>query len=120
MDAPRRLFLTATIALGLVSCTPNYYMPNIIRLQPNGTVTSPASEPITSSFTLIALEDGYSGLFTAQTIVGTCWVVQSPMTTSGAWTVVPQGATCNKLDIEQIKVQDTNGHSAVTYIRSVK
>jgi hypothetical protein len=118
MIGPRQLSLTVAVALGLASCTPNYYMPNIIRLMPNGTASSPAGESIKSSFTLIAVEDGYSGLFTAETIVGKCWVVQSPVTTSGAWTVVPQGLTCSKLDTEQIQVKDTNGHSAVTYIRS--
>jgi hypothetical protein len=118
MIGPRQLSLTVALALGLVSCTPVYYMPNVIRITPNGTASSPAGEPIKKSFTLIAVEDGYTGLFTAETIVGKCWVVQSPVTTSGAWTVVPQGLTCSKLDTEQIQVKDTNGHSAVTYIRS--
>jgi hypothetical protein len=120
MSRVDRRFLTLAIALGVVSCTPTYYVPNVIRLTPNGTVSSPAGESIKSSFTLIALEDGYTGQFTAQTIVGECWVVQTPITTSGAWTVVPQGLTCSKLDTEQIQVKDTNGHSAVTYIRSTK
>ena len=112
--------LVIAIALGVVSCTPNYYMPNVIQITPNGTASSPAEQSIKSSFSLIAVEDGYTGLFTAQTIVGECWVVQTPITTSGAWTVVPQGLTCSKLDTEQIQVKDTNGHSAVTYIRSTK
>ncbi len=120
MRGPRHLSLTVAIALGLVSCTPAYYMPNVIRITPNGTASAPAAQSITSKFTLIAVEDGYSGLFTADTVVGECWVVQTPVTTSGAWTVVPQGVTCSKLDTEQIRVQDTNGHSAVTYIRSTK
>jgi hypothetical protein len=120
MSRVDRRFLALAIALGVVSCTPNYYMPNLIRLTPNGTASSPTAESVKSSFTLIAVEDGYTGLFTAQTIVGECWVVQTPITTSGAWTVVPQGLTCNKLDTEQIQVKDTNGHSAVTYIRSTK
>ena len=119
MKGPSHLSLTVAIALGLASCTPAYYMPNLIRLTPNGTASAPAGESIKSSFTLIAVEDGYTGLFTADTTVGTCWVVQSPVTTSGAWTVVPQGLTCSKLDTEQIRVQDTNGHTAVTYIRSL-
>ncbi|MGA8796217.1 MAG: hypothetical protein WB526_04020 [Candidatus Cybelea sp.] len=114
-----RVLVIAT-ALGVLSCTPNYYMPNVIRITPNGTASSPAEQSIKSSFSLIAVEDGYTGLFTAQTIVGECWVVQTPITTSGAWTVVPQGLTCSKLDTEQIQVKDTNGHSAVTYIRSTK
>lgn len=118
MNEARHLFLSVAVALGLLSCTPNYYMPNVIRLTPNGTAANPAPESIKSSFTLYAVEDGYTGQFTAQTIVGECWVVQAPITTSGAWIVVPQGQTCSKLDIEQIQVRDTNGHSAVTYIRS--
>jgi hypothetical protein len=118
MSRVDRRFLALAIALGVVSCTPNYYVPNVIRLTPNGTASSPSPQSIKSSFTLIALEDGYTGLFTAQTTVGKCWVVQTPITTSGAWTVVPQGVTCSKLDTEQIQVKDTNGHSAVTYIRS--
>jgi hypothetical protein len=120
MSRVDRRFITFALALGVVSCTPNYYMPNLIRLTPNGSVSSPAEESIRSSFTLIAVEDGFSGVFTAETIVGTCWVVQAPIMTSGAWTVVPQGLTCSKLDTEQIQVKDSNGHSAVTYIRSTK
>ena len=120
MSRVDRRFLTLAMALGVVSCTPNYYMPNLIRITPNGTASSPAAESIKSSFTLIAVEDGYTGLFTAQTIVGKCWVVQTPITTSGAWIVVPQGLTCSKLDTEQIQVKDTNGRSAVTYIRSTQ
>lgn len=118
MSRVDRRFLTFAIALGVVSCTPTYYVPNVIRLTPNGTASSPAGESIKSSFTLIAVEDGYTGQFTAQTIVGECWVVQTPIITSGAWIVVPQGHTCSKLNTEQIQVKDTNGHSAVTYIRS--
>jgi hypothetical protein len=95
-------------------------MPNVIQLDPNGTASNPVSKSIASSFTLTAIEDGYTGLFTAETVVGKCWVVQTPTTTSGAWTVVPQGSTCPKLDTEKIQVNDTNGHSAVTYIRSVQ
>jgi len=105
----------------LAACSvATYYMPNLIQLDPNGTSTNPVSKSIASSFTLTAIEDGYTGFFTAETIVGECWVVQTPISTSGAWTVVPQGATCSKLDTEKIQVKDTNGHSAVTYIRSVK
>jgi hypothetical protein len=104
----------------LTACTHNNYMPNVIQLNPNGTPSSPAQQSIKSSFTLIAEEDGYTGQFTAQTIVGKCWVVQAPTTTSGAWIVVPEGLTCaSDLDTEQIQVTDTNGHSAVTYIRSI-
>lgn len=106
------------IALVLVACTHSDYMPNVIQLTPNGTAGSPASESIKSSFTLIAVEDGYTGQFTAETITGTCWVVQAPVMTTGAWTVVPQGVTCSKLDTEKIQVKDTNGNSAVTYIKS--
>jgi hypothetical protein len=116
----RRLFLAAALAFGLVACTHNDYMPNVIQLSPHGTASNPADESIESSFTLTAVEDGYTGQFTAQTIVGKCWVVQAPITTSGAWIVVPQGLDCNSVrDTEQIQVKDTNGHSAVTYIRSV-
>ena len=120
MNGSRCLFVTLAIALGLVACTHSDYMPNVIQLTPNGTAANPASRSIASSFTLIAQEDGYTGQFTAQTTVGKCWVVQAPVTTSGAWTVVPQGLTCSKLDVEQIRVTDTNGHSATTYIRSTR
>ena len=119
MNGPRRLFLAAAIALGLAACTHSDYMPNVIQLTPNGTAANPVGRSIESSFTLIAQEDGYSGRFTAETIVGKCWVVQAPVTSGGAWTVVPQGVTCSKLDTEQIQVKDTNGHSATTYIRSL-
>ena len=105
------------VALLLVSCTHNNYTPNVIQLSPSGTKTSPADEPIKSSFTLTAVEDGYTGQFTADTTVGTCWVVQSPTTSGGAWVVVPQGTTCAQHDVEQIKVTDQKGNSAVTYIR---
>lgn len=119
----RRSFLTAVTILGLAlvlgACTHNNYMPNVIQVSPSGTAASPARQSVTKSFTLTAVEDGYTGNFTAQTIVGECWVVQSPITTGGAWTVVPQGTTCaSDLDTEQIQVKDTNGNSATTYIRS--
>lgn len=95
-------------------------MPNVVQITPSGTPSKPAPVSIAKSFTLIAVEDGYTGNFTAQTVVGKCWVVQAPVTTSGAWTVVPQGLTCNSdRDVEQIQVKDTNGNSANTYIRSV-
>lgn len=116
----RSVLLAVIVAFGLAACTASYYVPNVIRLDPNGTATNPVSKSIESSFTLTAVEDGYTGQFTAETIVGECWVVQTPISTSGAWTVVPQGATCSKLDTEKIQVRDTNGHSAVTYIRSVQ
>lgn len=115
----RFLLLAAVVALGLVACTHNDYMPNVVQLTPNGTATNPADESTARPFTLIAVEDGYTGQFTADTVVGTCWVVQAPITTSGAWTVSPEGLTCNKPDVEKILVKDTNGNSAVTYIRSV-
>jgi hypothetical protein len=105
------------MVFGLVACTHNDYMPNVIQLSPHGTATDPARQSVAHSFILTAVEDGYTGEFTAQTIVGECWVVQTPVTTGGAWTVVPQGTTCAHLDTEQIQVKDTNGNSAVTYIR---
>ena len=110
----------AVAAGGLAACTHSNYMPNVIQLTPHGTSAKPADQSIAHSFTLIAVEDGYTGEFSAQTIVGTCWVVQAPVMTSGAWTVVPQGTSCENLDTEEIRVKDTNGHSAVTYIRSVQ
>ncbi len=115
-----RLLPAAIAILGLVACTHNDYMPNVVQITPSGTPTDPAPVSIQKSFTLIAVEDGYTGEFTAQTIVGKCWVVQAPITTSGAWIVVPQGSTCSSdRDVEQIQVKDTEGHSAVTYIRSI-
>lgn len=114
-----RLLPVMAVVLGLAACTHNDYMPNVVQITPSGTPTAPAPVSIAKSFTLIAVEDGYTGVFTAQTIVGKCWVVQSPVTTTGAWTVVPQGPTCSSdRDVEQIQVKDTNNHSAVTYIRS--
>lgn len=97
-------------------CTHSDFMPNVIQLTPNGTAAQPAGESIESPFTLIAVEDGYTGQFTAETIVGTCWVVQIPTTTSGAFTVVPQGVSCGKNETDQIKVKDEKGNSAVTFI----
>jgi hypothetical protein len=119
MREARRLFVAVSIACGLAACTHNDFTPNVIRLNPNGTATSPANESVAKSFTLIAVEDGYTGQFTAQTIVGTCWVVQAPTTTSGAFTVAPEGLTCAKHDTEKIQVKDGKGNSATTYIRSV-
>jgi len=115
----RHFLLISVAAVCLAACTHSDYMPNVIQLTPDGTATNPVPEPVTQSFTLIAVEDGYTGNFTAQTVAGKCWVVSSPVTTSGAWTVVPQGVTCNQDDVEQIKVTDTNGHAALTYIHSV-
>jgi hypothetical protein len=119
MNQLGRLFLGVVVALGLIGCTHSDYMPNVIQLSPLGTAASPAPESITKSFTLTAVEDGYTGPFTAQTIVGTCWVVQAPITSGGAWVVVPQGSTCGTGEIDKIQVKDQKGNSAVTYIRSV-
>ena len=115
----RRPLLAVALAIAPAACTHNDFTPNVIQLSPSGTQASPAKQSIQKSFTLIAVEDGYTSQFTADTVVGTCWVVQSPVTTSGAWTVVPEGTTCDKLDTEKIKVTDEKGNSAVTYIRSV-
>jgi hypothetical protein len=120
MKRAQGVFLSLAAAGGLAACTHSSFMPNVIQLTPKGTASKPVDQSIAKSFTLVAVEDGYTGEFSAQTIVGTCWVVQAPTTTSGAWTVVPQGSTCAQLDTEQIQVKDTNGHSAVTYIRSVQ
>ena len=117
MNVPRRVLLLAVFGAALNACTHSNYMPNVIQLSPNGSAASPAQESIASSFTLTAVEDGYTGEFTAQTVVGTCWVVQSPVTSGGAWVVVPQGNTCAQLDTEKIQVTDQKGNSAVTYIR---
>lgn len=116
----RRLILSAVVAGGLVACTHSNYMPNVIRITPSGSSSNPAPESIARSFTLTAVEDGYTGPFTAETVVGTCWVVQAPISTGGAWTVVPQGTTCSKLDTEKIEVKDQKDNSAATYIRSTK
>ncbi len=120
MKRAPRVFLILAAAGGLAACTHSNYTPNVIQLTPHGTSANPADQSIAKSFELIAVEDGYTGAFTAQTIVGACWVVQAPIMTGGAWTVVPQGSTCAHLDTEEIQVKDTNGHSAVTYIRSVQ
>ena len=114
-----RLFLAVAIACGSSACTHNNFTPNVIQLNPHGTAASPVNESITSTFTLTAVEDGYTGLFTAQTIVGTCWVVQTPTTTSGAFTVAPEGLTCAKHEVDKIQVKDAKGNSATTYILSV-
>lgn len=120
MKALLRCLLAIAIAAGTAACTASYYMPNVIELTPSGSSSNPAKQTITASFTLIAVEDGYTGDFTAQTSDGTCWVVQTPITTSGAWTVVPQGSSCSKLGVEKIQVKDQKGNSAVTYIQSVQ
>lgn len=112
--------LSAVVAGGLIGCTHSNYMPNVIRITPSGSSSNPAPESIARSFTLTAVEDGYTGPFTAETVVGTCWVVQAPISTGGAWTVVPQGTTCSKLDTEKIEVKDQKDNSAATYIRSTK
>ncbi|MGA8099988.1 MAG: hypothetical protein WB810_15140 [Candidatus Cybelea sp.] len=117
MNEARRLFLAAVTSVGLTACTHNNFMPNVIQLNPNGTATNPAKQSIASSFTLMAVEDGYTGQFTAETVAGTCWVVQTPVSTNGAWIVVPQGLSCSKHETDRIQVKDTNGNSAVTYIR---
>ena len=117
MNEPRRLFLAAVTSLGLTACTHSNFMPNVIQLNPNGTATNPAKQSIASSFTLMAVEDGYTGQFTAETVAGNCWVVQTPVSTNGAWIVVPQGLSCSKHETDKILVKDTNGNSAVTYIR---
>ncbi len=117
----RRLVAAAAVAASLVACTRSNYTPNVIQLTPNGTASSPASQSIAKQFTLIAVEDGYTGQFTADTVIGTCWVVRAPVKTTGAWIVVPQGSTCSTdLDVEKIVVKDLKGNAASTYIRSTK
>ena len=112
------LVLTAAGAFGPAACTHSNYMPNVIQLSPSGSSSAPAKESITKSFTLTAVEDGYTGEFTADTIVGTCFVVQAPVTTGGAWTVVPQGSSCSEHGkVEQIQVKDQKGNVASTYIQ---
>ena len=114
-----RLVAALAVVLGLVACTHNDFMPNVIQLSPSGTATNPAPQSIKSSFTLTAVEDGYTGAFTAETAAGECWVIQSPVTTGGAWTVVPQGTTCaSKPAAQRILVKDQKGNQATTYIRS--
>jgi hypothetical protein len=116
----RALLLCLLAAIFIAGCGPaSYYMPNVIRITPSGTMSNPAKQSIRSSFTLIAVEDGYTGVFTAEVVNGTCWVVQTPVTTSGAWTVVPQGTSCPKLGIEKIQVKDQKGNSAVTFIQGI-
>jgi hypothetical protein len=117
MNEVRRLFLAAVTSLGLTGCTHNNFMPNVIQLNPNGTSTNPAKQSIASSFTLTAVEDGYTGQFTADTVAGNCWVIQTPVSSSGAWIVVPQGLSCSNHETDRIQVKDTNGNSAFTYIR---
>ncbi|MBV8067682.1 MAG: hypothetical protein JO113_06875 [Candidatus Eremiobacteraeota bacterium] len=112
--------LVLGVAAVLAACTHSDYMPNVIQLSPSGSSSNPAPESISKSFTLTAVEDGYTGVFTADTVVGTCWVVQAPITTGGAWTVVPQGTTCPHLDTEKILVKDQKGNAAATYIRSTQ
>ncbi len=102
----------------LAACTHNNFMPNVIQLNPSGTSGNPAKQSIAKSFTLTAVEDGYTGEFTAEVTLGKCWVVQGPITTGGAWIVVPQGTTCANLDTEKILVKDQKENSAVTFIRS--
>lgn len=115
------MFLATAAVLGLVACTHNDYMPNVIQLSPSGTAAAPAHQSVAHSFILTAVEDGYTGQFTAQTIVGECWVVQTPVTTGGAWTIVPQGTSCaGRPDTEQIQVKDTNNHSAVLFVRATQ
>ncbi len=118
MSSPRRLLWITAIAVGLVACTHNDFMPNVIQLTPNGTPGSPAIQSTKSSFTLIAVEDGYTGQFSAETIAGKCWVVRTPVVTSGAFTVDPQGLGCGRAQTDTIAVKDMKGNSAVTYIRS--
>jgi len=120
MGTLRRLTMVALAGFAFSACTHSDYTPNVIQLTPNGSASSPASESIASSFTLFAVEDGYTGPFTADVTVGECWVVQAPVTTGGAWTIVPQGSTCAKLNTEQIRVTDQKGNTATTYIRSTK
>ncbi len=112
----RRPFLAIAAALALGACTHNTFTPNVIRLSPSGTATNPAKVSKTAPFTLTAVEDGYTSQFTADVTVGTCWVVQTPVTTGGAWTVVPQGSTCGSGETDKILVQDEKGNSAVTYV----
>lgn len=114
MSRPAYLLLASLV---LASCTHNNFMPNVIQLTPNGTQSAPASESLTKPFTLTAVEDGYTGDFTADTIKGTCWVVQTPVTSGGAWTVVPQGSGCGSGVPNEIQVTDQKGNSASTFVK---
>ena len=101
----------------LASCTHDNFMPNVIQINPSGTQADPASESLSKPFTLTAVEDGYTGPFTADTIKGTCFVVQTPVTSGGAWTVVPQGLGCGNGQPNEIQVTDQKGNSATTFIK---
>jgi len=102
-----------------------------VSLSPMGTAAAPANESILSPFALNATESKYVGGFSAQTIVGSCWVAsemtttynQGPPPTSGAnFLVSPSGLLCVggfNGDTEQIKVTDSNGNSTTTYIHSI-
>jgi len=110
------------LALLLTACHTNDMGNNngLIQLSPLGTAASPAEESINYPFTLTATESGYTGNFTAQTIVGKCFVVQPPISSPGTWSVAPVGLICtggSKADTEQIQVKDSNGNSAITYVR---
>jgi hypothetical protein len=114
MSRPAYLVLASLV---LASCTHNNFMPNVIQLSPSGTPSSPASVSLTQPFTLTAVEDGYTGQFTADVVKGTCWVVQTPVTSGGAWTVVPQGTGCGAGLANEIQVTDQKGNSATTYVK---
>jgi len=87
------------------------------QLTPSGAQSNPAIEPLDKPFTLIAVEDRYTGEFTADATEGTCWVVQTPIVTGGAWTGVPQGAGCGSGEAAAIQVTDQKGNSATTFIK---
>jgi len=127
----KHLLFAAAASFSLASCsggggssggTPSIPPSGVIVLSPNGTASSPANESIASPFVLTASESGYNGNFTAQTIVGNCFVVQPPTTAPAAFTVSPAGLLCVggfNGDTEQIKVSDTLGNSAITYIHAI-
>jgi hypothetical protein len=112
-----RLVCLVLASFLLASCTHNNFMPNVIQITPNGTQANPAKVSSTEPFTLTAVEDGYTGNFTADTIKGTCFVVQTPVTSGGAWTVVPQGTGCGAGTANEIQVTDQKGNSATTFVQ---
>lgn len=122
----KRFVLAMILALSNSACsgggsssTPSAASGNVV-LSPMGTAANPANEAVVKgSFVLTASEAGYNGNFTAQTIVGSCWVV--PPTSEPAGFLVGQGLLCigGGSDIEQIKVTDSAGNSTITYIRSI-
>lgn len=122
-----RVFFLAALALtgcGHRVCCDSYASygpPSGVVLSPASSVTSPANEPISSSFNLTPSERNYSANFHIAPVSGSCWVPAQNQIASGASFVMnASGTTCQSgkgTEIDVFQISDDQGKTTNAYIR---